>query len=157
MNRRSLTVILGALAAAALGACTVGTTTGSAGTGGTTSATTGSDATTSASTSGGTGGSGGDATTTSTTTGTSTGTAMCDPMYKCVDAIAPGSGDPALLCDGPARMKLDALAACTCSGNCAATCKDNACTQHDPSPECKACLSTPDTGCKKEFDDCVGG
>ncbi len=153
MNQRSLTVTLGALAAFTLGACTVGTTTSSSGTGGATSATTGSDATASATTSGGTGGSGGDA----TTTGTSTGTAMCDPMYKCVDAIAPGSGDPALLCDGPARMKLDALAACTCSGNCAATCKDNACTQQDPSPECKACLSTPDTGCKKEFDDCVGG
>lgn len=155
MNQRSLTVTLGALAAFTLGACTVGTTTSSSGTGGATSATTGSDATAS----GGTGGSGGDATTTATTTttGTSTGTAMCDPMYKCVDAIAPGSGDPALLCDGPARMKLDALAACTCSGNCAATCKDNACMQQDPSPECKACLSTPDTGCKKEFDDCVGG
>jgi hypothetical protein len=72
-------------------------------------------------------------------------------------AIAQGMGDPAELCDGPARMQFDALAACTCTGNCAAACKDNACTQQDPSAACKACLSTPDTGCKKEFDACTAG
>jgi hypothetical protein len=66
-------------------------------------------------------------------------------------------GNPADLCDGPPRMQFDALSACTCSGNCAAVCKDNACTQQDPSAECKACISTPDTGCKKEFDACVAG
>lgn len=157
MNRRCLSAILGSFAAFALAACTV-TTSGSSGTGGTTSATTSGDATTS--TTGGTGGAGGDATTTTTTTtatGTSTGTAMCDPTYKCVQAIAQGSGDPAELCAGPALDRFNALADCTCNGNCAATCKDNACAQQDPSAECKACLSTADTGCKKEFDSCVSG
>ena len=154
MNKRSLTAILGSLAAFALAACTV-TTSGSSGTGGTTSATTGGDATTST-----TGGTGGDATTTTTTTtatGTSTGTAMCDPTYTCVQAIAQGSGDPAELCAGPALDQFNALADCTCNGNCAAACKANACAQQDPSAECKACLSTADTGCKKEFDSCVSG
>ena len=159
MNRQSLAVVLGSLAALALGACTVGTTS-STGTGGTTTATSTGDATTS--TTGGTGGAGGDATTTTTTTGTtatgtSTGTAMCDPTYTCVQAIAAGSGDPAELCGGPALDQFNALADCTCNGNCAAACKTNACTQQDPSAECKACLSTPDTGCKKEFDSCVSG
>ncbi len=150
MNMRSLTVILGALAAVALGACTVESTTNSTGTGGGTSATSTGVTSTSVASTGGSGGAGGDAT-------TSTGTAMCDPTYTCVDAIAQGSGNPAELCDGPARMQFDALAACTCSGECAVECADNACMQLDPSAECKACLSTPDTGCKKEFDACVSG
>lgn len=156
MNRRSLTAILGSLAAFALAACTV-TTSGSSGTGGTTTVTSGGDATTS--TTGGTGGAGGGATTTTTTTatGTSTGTAMCDPTYTCVQAIAQGSGDPAELCAGPALDQFNALADCTCNGNCAAACKANACAQQDPSAECKACLSTAGTGCKTEFDNCLNG
>ena len=152
MNMRSLTVVLAALAISSLGACTVITGTGSAGTGGATSATTTASSSVSTSSAAGPGG---NATTASSTT--STGTAMCDPTYTCVQAIAQGSGDPAELCDGPALKEFDALSACTCTGNCAAICKDNACAQLDPTAECKACLSTPDTGCKTELDNCVNG
>jgi hypothetical protein len=81
---------------------------------------------------------------------------MCDPAYTCVEAISQMTGDPALLCDGPARMNFDALAACTCSGACAASCTDNACMQLEPSAPCKTCLVTATTGCKKEYDACVG-
>lgn len=150
MNKRSLTVALAAITISSLGACTVITNTGSTGTGGGTSATgTGGTVSSTASTGGAGGG--------TSATGTSTGTAMCDPTYTCVDAIAQGSGDPAELCEGPALTEFNALADCTCKGNCAAICKDNACAQLDPSAECKACLSTADTGCKKEFDNCVNG
>jgi hypothetical protein len=82
---------------------------------------------------------------------------MCNPTYTCVEAIAQGSGDPAELCDGPALKEFNALADCTCSGNCATMCADNACKQLDPSAECKACLSTAGTGCKTEFDNCLNG
>ena len=150
MNMRSLTIVLAALATSALGACTVASSTSSTGSGGATG-TTGVTSTTAGT--GGNGGAGGDV----ATTGTSTGTAMCDPAYTCVDAIAEGTGNPAELCDGPARMQFDALAACTCTGACAVMCADNACKQQDASAECKACLATPDTGCKKEFDNCVTG
>lgn len=149
MTMRSLTVVLAALATSALGGCTVISSTSSTGSGGGATSTTGVTSTTTST--GGSGGAGGNAST------TSTGTAMCDPAYTCVDAIAEGSGNPAELCDGPARMQFDALAACTCTGACATTCKDNACADQDASAECKACLSTPDTGCKKEFDTCVNG
>jgi hypothetical protein len=152
MNMRSLAVILGALTAAALSACTVESTTSSTSAGGGSNTTTGVTST-SGSNTGGSGGSGGDATTSST----STGTGMCDPTYACVDAIAQGSGDPAELCDGPALDEFNALADCTCTGNCATECADSACKQLDPSAECKACLSTKDTGCGKEFDACING
>lgn len=153
MNKRSLTVVLAAIAISSLGACTVINNTSSTGTGGGTSATgTGGSVSTTTST-GSAGGAGGG----TSATGTSTGTAMCNPTYTCVEAIAQGTGDPAELCEGPALTEFNALADCTCKGNCADICKDNACAQLDPSAECKACLSTPTTGCGKEFDACING
>lgn len=153
MNTRSLTVVLASIAISSLGACTLISTTGSTGAGGSTGGTSTGDGGTATTVT--TGGTGGDASTTGTTT--STGSAMCDPTYTCVEAIAQGSGDPAELCEGPALKEFNALADCTCSGNCATTCADNACKQQDPSAECKACLSTAGTGCKTEFDNCVNG
>jgi hypothetical protein len=154
MKMQSLKVILGTIAAFALGACELVTSTGSTGSGGATSATgattTSGNPDTSATSTAGSGGAGGAATTT-------TGTGMCDPKYTCSKAIAQGTGDPALLCEGTtAQTNFDALATCTCSGNCATSCGDNACMQLEPSAACKACLVTADTGCKKEFDACVG-
>lgn len=150
MKMQSLKVILGTITAFALGACTVTTGAGGTGTGGTASTTgvtsTSGNPDTSATSTAGSGG--------ATTT---TGTGMCDPKYTCSKAIAQGTGDPALLCDGTAALtNFDALSACTCMGNCATACADNACMQLEPSAACKACLVTADTGCKKEFDACVG-
>jgi hypothetical protein len=165
MKMRSLTVILGAITAFAVSACSSSGT--SSGAGGETSTGTAS------ATSSGTGGAGGEAsttassttstttttsttsTTTGTTTTTSTGSGMCDPAYTCVEAITPMSGDPAMLCAGTAKTNYDALAACTCTGACAAACKDNECNQLEPSTACKTCLVTPTTGCKTQYDACT--
>ena len=154
MNTRSLTVVLASIAMSSLGACTLISTTGGAGgsTGGISTGDGGASSTVTTGTSGGTGGA-----TTTTSTTTSTGTGMCNPTYTCVEAIAQGSGDPAELCEGPALKEFNALADCTCKGNCAKTCADNVCKQQDPSAECKACLSTAGTGCKTEFDNCING
>jgi len=148
MNMRSLTIVLGAITAFALNACTVessGST--STGAGGSTSATgatsgvtgTGSDST-------GVGGAGGSV---------STSTAMCDPAYTCSMAITTPDGNPAELCDGPAKTVFDAYAKCTCDGACATACADSACKQLEASTACKTCLSDSTAGCGKEFIACA--
>jgi hypothetical protein len=137
MNMKSLTVILGALSAFALGACTVTSTTGSTG---------GSDPTT---TTGGVGGSGG-----SGTTGTG-GAAPCEEKYTCSEAL---DGDPTKLCDGEHGDLYDAYYNCTCvsGGACFSVCSDNACTNGTKSAECTACLQKADMGCAKELEACAG-
>jgi hypothetical protein len=143
MNMRSLTVILGALSAFALGACTVTSTT--SGSGGSTSATgTGGEAS-------GVGGAGGG----TTATGTSTGTSMCDAKYTCSEAL---DGDPTKLCEGPSAMLYDTYYACVCEtgGACFSVCSDNACKDGTKSADCTACLQKNDMGCAKEFTDCSG-
>jgi hypothetical protein len=148
MNMRSLTIVLGAITAFALGACTITSTSGGAG--GSTSATGATSAATGTA-SGGTGGASGTGT-------TSTGTAMCDPTYTCAMAITTPDGNPAELCDGAEKTAFNALAACTCdTGACATACKDSACVQLEASTDCKACLSNSTTGCGKEFTACATG
>lgn len=144
MNMRSLAIVLGASTAFALSACSSDTSsTSTTGAGGSTSATSTSDA----SATSGTTGAG----------GASTGTAMCDPTYTCSMAITTPDGNPAELCDGPAKVAFNALADCTCTGACATACADNSCKQLEASTDCKACLSNMATGCGKEFAACASG
>ena len=141
MNMRSLTVILGALSAFALGACTVETTTTGTGSGGSGTTTTG-----------GVGGGGGEGTTT-TTTGTG-GAPACVETYTCAEAL---DGEPSKLCDGAHGDLYDAYYKCTCEsgGACFAACGDNACTNGAKSADCTACLQKTDMGCAKEFEACA--
>lgn len=138
MNMRSLTVILGALSAFVLGACTVTSTPG--GTGGSTSTT------------GGVGGSGGTGGATASSTGTGT---PCDDKLTCADALG---GDPMMLCEGPSAMLYDKYYACTCEtgGACLTACGDNACKNMPKSADCTACLQNNTTGCAVEFEACSG-
>ena len=153
MNMRFLTVTLAAMTACALGACTVETS-------GSTSTSTSAATSTSAT---GTGGGGGEATGTSGATtgvggaGGSGGSTACDPAYTCSDAITPSSGNPAKLCDGPAKMLFTAISTCTCMGACAMACADSACKGNEPSTPCKICLANMATGCGKELNACSNG
>lgn len=155
MNIRFSTVTLAAIITCALGACTVESS-------GSTSTSTSTTSTATA-TATGTGGSGGGATGTGGEAtggggnGGSGGSTACDPDYTCAEAIAPLSGNPAQLCEGPAKMLFTALSACTCMGACAADCADSSCKGNDPSTACKICLSNTATGCGKEFNACTGG
>jgi hypothetical protein len=138
MNMRSLTVILGALTAFALGACKVTTTTGS--TGGSTSATgTGGEAA-------GVGGSGGG--------GGAGGAAACDEAYTCAEAL---DGDPSKLCDGAHGDLYDKYFACTCEtgGKCFAACGDNACKDGAKTDDCTKCIQATTTGCSEEQAACA--
>jgi hypothetical protein len=141
MNMKSLTVVLGALTALALGACKVETT-------GSTSTGVGGGSTTAGV--GGAGGTGGAAAT------TGAGGAACDEKYTCAEAIDPATGDPAKLCEGPSAVLYDALAACTCDTTCKSVCGDNTCAGMSITAECTTCLqaAAPD-GCKTEFDACA--
>src|SRR5689334_18679220 len=106
MKMRSFALLLGsvtltALAASNAAGCIV-TGSGTSGTGGTGSGSGGAGGSTTASTTGATmpttssSGAGG----ATGSTGTSTGSAMCDMAYTCAEAITPGLGDPAKLCNG---------------------------------------------------------
>ncbi len=120
--------------------------------------TTAASTSTSASTTGGSGGAGGSATGSGGSGGSgSGGEAACDPAYSCAEAITPLTGNPALLCDGDAKTLYTALSMCTCSGACAAACKDSACMNDEPSTTCKMCLSNSTTGCGKELTACSDG
>lgn len=152
MNMRFLTVTLAAITAYSFGACTVETS-GSTSTTATASAT-GTGGGSSEAT--GTGGAGGAATGVGGSGG-SGGSTACDPAYTCAEAITPTTGNPAKLCEGPARMLFTALSTCTCSGACAMACADSACVSKEPSTPCKICLTNTATGCGKEFDACTNG
>src|SRR5512132_1473874 len=148
MNIRFLTVTLAAITAYALGACTVESS-GSTSTG---------DTSTASATATGTGGSGGGATGTG---GAATGSGgnggsggdstACDPAYTCAEASAPSSGNPAKLCEGPAKTLFTAFSNCACMGACATACADSACKDNDPSTPRKVCLSDAAAGCGKEL------
>ena len=148
MKMRFLTLTLAAITACALGACTVESS--------------GSTSTTSSASASGTGGSGGATGTGDTATGVggaggSGGSTACDPAYTCAEASAPSSGNPAKLCDGPAKVLFDALSKCTCMDACAMACGDNACKGNDPTTACKLCLTNTATGCGNEFGSCTNG
>jgi hypothetical protein len=150
MNMKSLTVVLGAITAFALGACTVTSTT--SGSGGSTSAT-GTGGGTTTTTTGGVGGSGGAG---GSTSATGTGGAASCEAYTCSEAITPPDGDPAKLCaTGPHADLYDALAACTCTGACKDKCSTNTCANMAITADCTACLQDP-AGCKAEFVACAG-
>lgn len=144
MNMRSLTVILGALSAFALGACTVTSTpTGSGGTSSTTEGTGGGGV------GGGTGGRGG--------AGGSGGAAGCVKDYTCAEAITPPDGDGTKVCDGPAGDAYDAYYTCVCeaAGACGTACGAAYCGGTAATAECTACLQNGDTGCGKQVDNCA--
>ena len=153
MNMRFLTVTLVAITAYTLGACTVETS--------------GSTSTTATATASGTEGSGGGATGTGGAGGAATGvggsggsggdSTACDPAYTCAEASAPLSGNPAKLCEGPAKTLFTAFSTCTCMGACKVDCADNACMTKEPSTACKICLTNTDTGCGKELNACTNG
>ena len=150
MNMRTLTVVLGAFTAFALGACNVTTTTSGTG---------GNDTTSSGTTVAGVGGGGSGGSTTSTTS-TSTGAggkAACDDTVHCAAAITEGTGDK--ICDGTESATLyDAYVACTCTagGACFSVCGNNYCDGKAGTAECTTCLQDNTTGCKKVGDACNG-
>jgi hypothetical protein len=158
MNMRLFTATLAAITAGALGACTVESSGSTSTSTTTTTTTTGGSggATSSGDTATGTGGGAGGAATSTTGNG-SGGEAACDPAYTCAEAITPSTGNPAELCDNDAKALYTALSMCTCSGACAAACKDSACLDNDPSTSCKICLANSTTGCGKELKACTDG
>ena len=148
MNMKSLSVVLGAFAMLALGACKV-TTTGSSSTGegGSGAGTT----TTGGVGGGGVGGGGGGGTSTATGTG---GAPACDPKYTCSEAITPPDGDPTKLCDMPSGLLYDALKTCTCEGNCKTDCGDNKCAGKAITDACTKCVQSSVGGCNSELVAC---
>lgn len=152
MDMRLFTVTLAGLTACALGACTVESS-------GSTSTTTASTSTSASTTvgSGGAGGAGSAATGVGGSGGSGGDNTACDPAYTCAEAITPSTGNPALLCDGDAKVLYTALSSCTCTGACAAACKESACQNDEPSTTCKMCLSNSTTGCGKDFKACTSG
>ena len=149
MNMRFLTVTLAAITACALGACTVESS--------------GSTSTSTSATATGTGAGGGEATGTSSSatgsggSGGSGGSTACDPAYTCAEASAPSSGNPAKLCEGPAKTLFTAFSKCSCMDACATACAASACKGNEPSTACKVCLTNTATGCGDELNACTNG
>jgi len=139
MNKRSLTVLFGAVSALILSACII-TGTGSGGVGGGTAGTGGETGGTGSDMTGGVGG------------GTTGSSMSCDMTYKCATAITPPEGDPTKLCDMTESATLyDAYYACVCTDSCKTECGDTACAEKTPSYACNTCRGDK---CKKQLDAC---
>jgi hypothetical protein len=159
MNMRSFVVVSGSVVAACFAAANytacvfigsggAGGDTGSGGHGG--AVQTSASSNSSSSSSKGAGGTGG-------STGSSMDGGMCDPNYKCAEAIAPGS-DPTKLCAGSnSAMLYDTYYMCSCQGKCMSQCAANYCKGMVMDPLCDICTQdTSPTGCGIEKQACSG-
>jgi hypothetical protein len=98
---------------------------------------------------GGSGAEGGAGGTTATGGGGAGGGTAC---YTCAEYITATDETP--LCE-PSVETYNALADCTCAGNCMDICGDNICAGMDPSAECQGCILDTAAGCGNEYQACA--